>query len=162
MPERSMPTIDEVKEALLSLGDALQEAEAVGIFGSLARGDFSPRSDIDIFVVVKKRGKGIEVDELWWHRINDALRKFQRDVTVLVYSREALRRIAGWYILRLASDGILVFDRGGIKELFDKILEAARKAGLVQVKRDEHWVWSAPHLKPGEVLEFEVGNEELL
>ncbi|MFQ6014547.1 MAG: nucleotidyltransferase domain-containing protein, partial [Anaerolineae bacterium] len=134
MPERLMPTIDEVKEALLSIGDALQEAEAVGIFGSLARGDFSPRSDIDVFVVVTKKGKGIEVDELWWHRINDVLRKFQRDVTVLVYSTEALRRIAGWDVLRLATDGVFVFDRGNIEELFHKIVEAAKKAGLVQVK----------------------------
>lgn len=156
MINRSMPTIDEVKEALLSLGDVLQEAEAVGIFGSLARGDVSPRSDIDVFVVVKKKGKGIEMDELWWHRINDALRKFERDVTVLVYSVQALRKIAGWYVLRLATDGIVVFDQGGIKELFQKMVEAAKKAGLVQVKRGEHWVWSAPHLEVGEVLEFEV------
>jgi predicted nucleotidyltransferase len=156
----SMPTIEEVKEALLSLGDLLQEAEAVGIFGSLARGNFSPRSDIDIFVVVKR--KGIEDDELWWHRINDALRKFERDVTVLVYSVEALRKIAGWDVLRLATDGIFAFDKGNIEELFRKIVDAARKAGLVQVKRGEHWVWSAPWLKFGELLEFEVEDEELL
>jgi len=157
-----MPTIEEVKEAILSLGDLLQEAEAVGIFGSLARGDFSPRSDIYIFVVVKERGKGIEIDRLWWHRINDALRKFERDVTVLVFSVEALRKIAGWDVLRLATDGIFAFDKGNIEELFRKIVDAARKAGLVQVKRGEHWVWSAPWLKFGELLEFEIEDEELL
>jgi hypothetical protein len=59
----------------------------------------------------------------------------------------------------LASDGILVFDRGGIGELFDKILETARKTGLRQVKRGKHWVWSAPDLKLGEVLELEVEVE---
>jgi len=154
------PTIEEVKEALLTLGDELQEAEAVGIFGSLARGDFSPASDIDIFVVVKEdenEGRCLEVDDLWWRRVRDALSKFQRDVTVLVYSTEGLRKISNWYVLRLASDGILVFDQGGIGELFDKILETARKTGLRQVKRGHHWVWSAPDLKLGEVLEMEVG-----
>jgi len=162
MSERPMPTIEEVKEALLSLGDVLQEAEAIGIFGSLARGDFSPRSDIYIFVVVKRKRKGIEDDELWWHRINDALRKFERDVTVLVFSVEALRKIAGWDVLRLATDGIFAFDKGNIEELFRKIVDAARKPGLVQVKRGKHWVWSAPWLKFGELLEFEVEDEELL
>jgi predicted nucleotidyltransferase len=91
------PTIEEVKEALLTLGDELQEAEAVGIFGSLARGDFSPASDIDIFVVVKEdesEGRCLEVDDLWWRRVRDALSKFQRDVTVLVYSTEGLRKIS--------------------------------------------------------------------
>lgn len=161
MADRLTPTVDKVKEVLLSLGDALQEAEAVGIFGSLARGDFSPTSDIDVFVVVRTKGEGFEVDELWWHRINDALRGFERDVTVLVYSVEALRKIAGWYVLRLATDGIFVFDKGNIEDLFRKIVEAARRAGLVQVKRGKHWVWSAPWLKPGEVLEFEVEDEEL-
>lgn len=151
------PTIEEVKEALLALGDELQEAEAVGIFGSLVRGDFSPTSDIDIFVVVKEDERGcLEVDDLWWRRIRDALSKFQRDVTVLVYSTEGLRKISNWYVLRLASDGILVFDQGNIRELFDKILEVAKKAGLRQVKRGKHWVWSAPDLKLGEVLELEV------
>lgn len=153
------PTIEEVKEALLALGDELQEAKAVGIFGSLVRGDFSPTSDIDVFVVVKEdgnEGKCLEVDDLWWRRIRNALKKFQRDVTVLVYSTEGLRRISNWYVLRLASDGVLVFDQGGIRELFDKILETARRAGLRQVKRGEHWVWSAPDLKLGEVLELEV------
>lgn len=151
------PTIEEVKEALLALGDELQEAEAVGIFGSLVRGDFSPTSDIDIFVVVKEDERGcLEVDDLWWRRIRDALSKFQRDVTVLVYSTEGLRKISNWYVLRLASDGILVFDQGNIRELFDKILKVAKKAGLRQVKRGKHWVWSAPDLKLGEVLELEV------
>jgi len=160
MVNRSIPTVDEVKEALLSLGAVLQETEAVGIFGSLARGDFSPTSDIDVFVVVRTKGEGIEVDELWWHRISDVLRGFQRDVTVLVYSVEALRKIAGWYVLRLATDGIFVFDEGNIESLFRRIVEAAEKAGLVQVKRGEHWVWSAPNLRLGEVLEFEVEDEE--
>ncbi len=153
------PTIEEVREALLSLGDELQEAEAVGIFGSLVRGDPSPTSDIDIFVVVKENGNGkkcLEVDDLWWRRIRDALKKFQRDVTVLVYSTEGLRKISNWYVLRLASDGILIFDQGGIRELFDEILKTARKAGLRQVRRGKHWVWSAPDLKLGEVLELEV------
>jgi len=35
------------------LGDKLLETEAIGIFGSLARGDFHDRSDTDISVVVK-------------------------------------------------------------------------------------------------------------
>jgi len=47
-----------IKKALLDLGDGLEQAEAIGICGSLARGkDFGPRSDIDVFVVVKEASK---------------------------------------------------------------------------------------------------------
>ncbi len=43
-------TIDRAKDTLLSLGHKLEEAEAIGICGSLARGwDFVPKSDIDVF-----------------------------------------------------------------------------------------------------------------
>ena len=53
-------SIEKVKEALLSLGDKLTEAEAIGICGSLARGDFDDKSDIDIFVIVKQGGSDID------------------------------------------------------------------------------------------------------
>ena len=150
-------TVEEVKRAILTLGHELEEAQAVGICGSLARGeDFSERSDIDIFVVVEKKGPGIELDKLWWKRIKRALRRFGRDVTVLVYSRKGLERISNWHVLRLASEGILVFDKGGVGELFDKIKKAAREAGLREERIGSSVVWTSKGLKFGEVLEVKL------
>ncbi len=124
--------------------------------GSLARGDFNEKSDIDVFVVVKERRSNYDADRIWWERIKDALSKFRRDVTVITYSVEGLKKISNWYVLRLASEGVLVYDKGGIKELFEKILTTARKAGLVEREIGSHKVWSAPNLKLGERLVLEV------
>lgn len=145
-------SIDGIRAAILSLGDKLEETEAIGICGSLARGDFHEKSDIDIFVVVKERNLGMDIDRIWWDRINEVLKEYRRDITVLVYSIKGLKKIITWYVLRLASEGILIYDKGGIKELFAKIIDAARKAGLVEKKIGNHRVWSAPKLKIGERL----------
>jgi predicted nucleotidyltransferase len=143
----------QIKEALLSLDDGLWQAEAIGICGSLARGkDFGPRSDIDVFVVVKEDDLEPEAHRMWWDRIRKALDGLNRDVTVLVYTRKALEEVCNWYVLRLASEGIVLFDKGGIKELFGRIVQAARGAGLLEEEIEGDMVWTS-RIKHGETLE---------
>jgi predicted nucleotidyltransferase len=74
-------TLKRVKEVLLSsLSDSLQEVEALGICGSLARGTgFSEHSDIDIFVIVREKEPGDTTDKRWWQRIQRVLEPFGRD-----------------------------------------------------------------------------------
>lgn len=149
--------LKKVKKAILSLDDELWEAEAVGVFGSLARGkDFSARSDIDIFVIVREKKPGVETDKLWWKRIKRALRELERDVTVLVYTVKGLERISNWYVLRLASEGILVFDKGDIGELFQRITETAREAGMVEERIGDRRVWMLKGIQLGEVVEVQL------
>jgi len=149
-------SVQEVRKAILSLGKRLEGAEAIGICGSLARGDFHERSDIDIFVVVKEKLADVDVDRIWWDRISDALKDFGRDVTVLVYTTEALKRIITWYVLRLASEAILVYDRAGVESLFKRIIATAKKAGLVEREMGTRKVWSAKNLKIGQRLTLEL------
>jgi len=136
-------TLERVKEVLLSsLGDDLQEAEALGICGSLARGTgFSEHSDIDVFVVVREKEPGDTTDKRWWQRIRRALEPFGRDVTVLVYSVASLRTVSNWYVLRLAVEGVLIHDQADIAHLFEQIVQAARQAGLVQEIIGDRLVW---------------------
>ncbi len=148
-------SISDIKDAVLSLGPLLEEAEAIGVMGSFARGDFNEKSDIDIFVVIRER-KNKDIDRIWWERIRNVLSKFRRDITVITYTIKGLKKIANWYVLRIASEGILIYDKGGVKELFDKIVKTAKDAGLIERKIGSHKVWSAPHLKPGERLVLEV------
>jgi predicted nucleotidyltransferase len=159
MMVKKIPEISEVKEAILSLGEKLNEVEAIGIMGSLARGDFDEKSDIDVFVVVKEKIPGTDVERAWWERINDALSKFKRDVTVILYSVKGLKRISNWYVLRLASEGVLLYDRGGIKDLFKKIVETARRAGLEEREAGgKRKIWVAKNLKLRERLILEVDD----
>lgn len=143
----------EIKSAILKTD--LSNALAIGLFGSLARGDFSERSDIDIFVVVEK--KTTDTDFFWSKKIKEALKSCDRDVTVIVYSVKGLKEVNNWYVLRLASEGIIFYDQGNIKELFDKIIKAAKEAGLKEIKRGDSSVWSIDRaLKKGETFEVKV------
>lgn len=155
---RIIPTLGDVGERILNLGSVLEQAEAIGVFGSLARGNFSPdKSDIDIFIVVKEKGYGFEISDLWWKRINKALEDFGREVTVLVYSISGLKNISSWYVLRLATEGIIIYDKSGIRELFANIIKAAKEAGLVEEEMPSgRKVWVARGLKFGKVLEVKV------
>lgn len=154
---RLTPSAEQVKKAILSLGDELTGAEAVGICGSLARGwDFDEHSDIDIFVVVRHKAPGGETDRHWWRLMQRALRPFGRDISVLVYTLKGLRSVCNWYVLRLASEGLVIFDQGQVTQLFQDIVQAAEAAGLVQERIGDAWVWTAKGIKPGEVIEVTV------
>lgn len=156
MKKVTLCSLSAIKDAVFSLGKRLEEVEAIGIMGSMARGDFNERSDIDIFVVVRERKSGCDIDRIWWERIKDVLGRFRRDVTVITYSVNGLRKISNWYVLRVASEGILLWDKGRIRELFDKIIEVARKRGLEEREIGNHRVWSARNLMFGKRLVLEV------
>jgi predicted nucleotidyltransferase len=147
--------LERVKQVLLtSLGDSLQEAEALGICGSLARGtDFSERSDIDVFVIVQQKEPGGVTDKRWWQRIQRVLEPFGRDVTVLVYSVAGLTAVSNWYVLRLAAEGILIHDQADMAHLFEQIQQAARRAGLVQEMMGDRLVWTVSPERAGAPIE---------
>lgn len=150
-------TIDRVRDTLWSLGHKLEEAEAIGIFGSLARGwDFGPKSDIDVFVVLKDKKPGVQTDLMWSRLIRNALARFERDVTVITYTLKGLREISNWYVLRLASEGIIIFDKGGISELFQNIVKAAIDAGLEERELNGYRYWAFKDIRLGEVKEIRV------
>jgi len=149
--------LKEVRQALLAMGAQLEDAEAVGLCGSLVRpGAWKAHSDVDVFVVVERLGPGGETERLWWNRVREALHAFNRNVTVLVYSRRGLEAISNWYVLRLASEGVLVHDRGAIAQLFGEIRAAAVRAGLVEDEIEGCRFWRRKDLRLGEVFEVKV------
>ena len=153
-------TIEGVRETLIQrLRDYLPEAEAIGILGSLARGKFDQKeSDIDVFVVLNEIVA--ETHNIWWKRVREALSDYDRDVTVLVYSIKGLKSVSNWYVLRLAAEGVTFYDRGGVGNLFAKIVEAAHRAGLVEGETEEGrktWTVGKP-LEWGGVIEVVVEN----
>lgn len=149
--------IKKVEEAILSLEEEeLKEAEGIGLCGSLVRGDFTDRSDIDIFVIVKEKEPGVDVEGLWYRRMSKVLERIDRDITVLVYSMKGLKEICNWYVLRLASEGILIFDSGKIAELFGRIKTSAKEAGLIEESDGKHRFWRFKKIKLGQVREVKL------
>jgi len=119
---------DEVRQIALRLGK--KEMLAVGLFGSLMRGDFDERSDVDIFVITEKELPLREQDELYY-TFSELIPKFGRDITVLVYDINGLKRIPTWQTFNLVKDAYFVYDRAGVEKIFRKILQEAEEHGIV-------------------------------
>ena len=119
---------DQVRQITLRLRN--KEILAVGLFGSLTRGEFDERSDIDIFVITEKELPLREQDELYY-TFSELIPKFERDITVLVYDINGLKRIPTWQTLNLVRDAYFVYDRAEIEKVFKKILREAEEHGIV-------------------------------
>ncbi len=124
--------IESVKNEVRGVALRLRKKEilAVGLFGSLARGDFNERSDIDIFVTTERELSLREQDELYY-AFSELTSRFGRDVTVLVYDIDGLKRIPTWQTLNLVKDACFVYDRAGIEKIFQTILQEAERHGIV-------------------------------
>ena len=127
----------------ITLGFAKKDILAVGIFGSLARGDFDERSDIDIFVITEKEMPLREQHELYYG-FSQLIPRFGRDISVLVYDLKGLKTIPTWQTLNLAKDAHFVYDRAGIEKIFDMILRKAEDHGIVYDDREKVFKLKAP------------------
>jgi len=101
----------------------------VGLFGSLTRGDFDERSDMDILVITGKELPFRAQDELY-DAFSELIPKFGRDITVLVYDIKGLKRIPTWQTLNLVKDGCIVYDRAEIERIFERVLQKAEEHGV--------------------------------
>jgi predicted nucleotidyltransferase len=119
---------ERIKQIILRLGK--REILAVGLFGSLARGDLDKRSDVDIFVITEKEPSLRDQDELY-STFSPLISQFGRDITVLIYDINSLKKIPSWQTLNLLKDAYFLDDQGGIEETFKKILHKAQKHGII-------------------------------
>ncbi|MBI5480755.1 MAG: nucleotidyltransferase domain-containing protein [Deltaproteobacteria bacterium] len=124
------PRIGELRESvtriLQTYGD---EVGFVVLFGSMARGDYGPQSDLDLLI-------GLRDDRP--ERFIDRLLRFGRltvgPVDVLVYDRAELERMLGDHhplLLEACADGVVLQDTGAFACLRDQV-EAARRAGRIR------------------------------
>lgn len=151
---------DRLKKKLLETKVLPSEIEAMGIFGSFGRGTFTERSDIDIFFIVKGEGVSRDKEIEYRKKVKEALDDFERDITVMAIPRQALERIDNWYILRLATEGILLLDRGEIRSLFSRIVDKAGQLGLVEEDVEGTKVWVIKRsIHPGEIFEVKLNDQ---
>ncbi|HIE52897.1 MAG TPA: nucleotidyltransferase domain-containing protein [Armatimonadetes bacterium] len=153
-----------VREDILSLGERLEEVEAVGIVGSLAWDNFDEkRSDIDLFVVLPDGLEDYEaVEKRWWKLLHGLLApKYQRDVDILFYTLKTVRQVPRWESLSMASDGVLIFDKGKVGKLFKRIVQEAEKQGLERIQFHNRPLWQIkPPVKIGTVVRVEIPEDE--
>jgi predicted nucleotidyltransferase len=102
---------DRVKRELMGNPDVGQDIERVLLFGSVARGTEAPDSDIDIVVVLRRRGSFSSYGEMLHNRIRLARALWnlgaERPVDLLVYTHdgwEALCRAGGSFVRQVADE----------------------------------------------------------
>lgn len=141
----------QLRERALAMLEALPqrtEALALGLCGSVARGEAGPASDIDVLVVVADTSPP-ELDLYWWQVLSRAMAPLGRPVSTLVYTPAAILRVANWHVLRLARDAVLAHDPADrAADLLRRVLAAAERAGFHEVLVDGRPTWRKPAAQP--------------
>lgn len=143
------------------LGDRLL---AVALFGSAARGEAGPYSDLDLLIVHQGDRKEVHatfVDLVLELRHTTEYQELSRQGILaepypLFVSREKLANTP-WILLDIVDHGILLYDPAGILEARLKALRTRLQELGTQkiVLGDGTWYWKLkPDWKPGEVIEL--------
>jgi len=157
-----IPTIESVKEDINALGELLKKTEAVGVTGSLAYGCFKKwTSDIDFFIILRESVSDRERDEMRSALQKLVWERYGRGADVLFYTLRSLKVIPSWYTVIMASDGILLYDKGRVKKILQRIVSLAQKKGLVHKFYDGQPVWEMGRpMEPGEIIFIELEDDE--
>ena len=149
-----------VTEYRAALGDDLV---AIALFGSVARGEARPDSDLDLYVVTRRPVVGDPRLRPMWERI-DASPEYQALVAAgyqpalspVLHTVEDLRRHS-WILLDITHHGIVLYDPASVLE---RELNAVRgrmaELGSRRVElADGSWYWDLkPDWRPGEVVDL--------
>lgn len=156
---------DLLRRLLVLLEEALgTELLAVALFGSVARGEGSATSDIDVLIVHRARQDTIldrYVQVLQRLRLSTEYLRLQTEGFVpdpfpVFFTADQLAT-RPWLLLDIVDHGIILWDRDGVLRVeLNKIQERLRVLGARKVVHsDGTWYWDLkPGWKPGEVIEL--------
>jgi predicted nucleotidyltransferase len=172
--QRSEPGNMELNETLKGLAIAYTEVLkeqlgesliAVVLFGSVARGETSSHSDIDLLVIASGLPESRLARQLCLERADDlleprlqALRRqgILTGFSPLLKTPQEAARLTPLYFVDLLQDALILYDREGF---FSAVLERLRasfqRLGTRRVKRGKIRYWELkPDYTPGEVFEL--------
>lgn len=132
------------------------------LFGSVARGEAGPTSDIDLLIVARELPKGrfARMDLLApaMDACEPAREEILRegnytDFTALIYTEQQAARTRPIY-LDMVEDAVMLFDRDGyMAGVLDRLRRRMRELGSRRVRMGRIRYWELkPDRKPGEVI----------
>jgi len=124
MTERTLPAmsqanakvtdLDEIARDIINATVGAVAPEQIVLFGSRARGDNGPDSDLDLLVVMRDSFTPEHTRQGDLRRIRQAIRPFRLPVDVLLYSRDEIdtwRQSPNHVIGRSLREGLTVYER---------------------------------------------------
>jgi hypothetical protein len=134
------------------------------LYGSVARGEAKPTSDIDLLAILKN------ASSIYWERLQPilpllrALRRepswlemeakgFCPSFSVIVLSKEEALENQYLYLDMIEDAKILVDQEGFFQKRLDALKGRLQELGARKVKQHDMWYWDLkPNLTPGEVV----------
>jgi uncharacterized protein len=144
-----------------ALGDRLI---SIALFGSVARGDATPTSDIDLLIVARDLPAGQfarkRLLEAADGSFEPALRSAEahgietRLARIVRTPQEAARSIPLY--LDLTEDAVLLYDADGFfASVLERVRGALRRLGSRRIWHGKTWYWDLkPDFQPGDVIEI--------
>jgi predicted nucleotidyltransferase len=136
---------------------------AVACFGSVARGEPGPESDLDLYVVTRHQIASLLDPRLERLRLREtpeyralALDGYRPDPRPIFHSVATLATHP-WILLDIADHGVILYDSEGVlgRELV-AVRRRLRELGSKRIERpDGSWYWDLkPDWRPGETVEL--------
>ena len=146
-----------VKAFLEVFGDNLV---SLVLYGSQARGDQHPGSDLDLLVVLRELPR----DRFYLHRaldkvediLSSLLGEKELFLSPIVLDVERASKLRPLY-LDMVEDAIILYDRDYFfQRVLDRLSRRLKELGAKRVKIGRKWVWVLKDkISVGEVIEFE-------
>lgn len=144
-----------------TLGDRLM---SIVLFGSVARADPSPTSDIDLLIVIdglphgqfaRKRLLAAADAEIEPALQAAEERGIDTRLARIVRTPEEAARLIPLY-LDMTEDAILLHDRDGFfAAILERMRQSLQRLGARRVRQGRTWYWDLkPDFKPGDVVEL--------
>jgi len=144
----------------VALGDRLV---SVVLFGSVARGEASQGSDIDLYIVAEGLPTGhfarkrllAGADAAFQSDLSDAeARGVEPRLARIVRTPEEAARVRPLY-LDMTEDAVILHDKDGFfSTVLDRVRASLRRLGSKRVWLENGWYWDLkPDFKAGEIIE---------
>lgn len=139
---------------------------SICLFGSVARGEAKPDSDIDILIVAESLSKDIGIRIKETNHIHEDLKKSEAYLTLrrsnvsglisdIFFTSEEIERHPP-ILLDIIDDGIMIYDKNSFLSNELKIMNErlnAYKARKVKTEKGHFWILK-PNVMSGEVVEI--------